>query len=120
MEDKTLTFTCTTCPMGCTLTTVIKDGIITVTGNSCPRGKAYAESEATNPVRTLTTTVRSSADGIMIPVRTNKPVPKSMLFKCMEEINKLHPSLPVKVGDVILHDLLSTGADVVCTAAVSA
>ena len=120
MEDKTLTFTCTTCPMGCTLTTVIKDGIISVSGNSCPRGKAYAESEATNPVRTLTTTVRSSSGGVMIPVRTSKPVPKSMLFRCMEEINRLHPSVPVKVGDVLLTNLLSTGADVVCTADVSA
>ena len=120
MEDKTLTFTCTTCPMGCTLTTVIKDGIISVSGNSCPRGKAYAESEATNPVRTLTTTVRSSSGGVMIPVRTSKPVPKSMLFRCMEEINRLHPSVPVKVGDVLRPNLLSTGADVVCTADVSA
>ena len=118
MEDKTLTFTCTTCPMGCTLTTVIKDGIISVSGNSCPRGKAYAESEATNPVRTLTTTVRSSSGGVMIPVRTSKPVPKSMLFRCMEEINKLRPPVPVHNGDVLLHDLLSTGADVVCTAEV--
>ena len=117
MEDKTMTFTCTTCPMGCTLTTVIKGGIITVTGNSCPRGKTYAENEAVHPVRTLTTTVRSSADGVMIPVRTSKPVPKDMLFKCMEEINKLRPDVPVKVGDVLLHDLLSTGADVICTAA---
>ena len=118
MEDGTMTFTCTTCPMGCTLTTVIKDGIITVTGNSCPRGKTYAESEATNPVRTLTTTVRSSVGGVMIPVRTSKPVPKALLFRCMEEINRLHPETPVKVGDVLIRDLLSTGADVVCTAAI--
>lgn len=43
-------FTCIECPVGCLLT-VEGEGkkIISVTGNSCPRGKAYAESEFTAP-----------------------------------------------------------------------
>ena len=35
--------TCIGCPMGCQLTAVLEDGQVTrVTGNTCPRGDAYA------------------------------------------------------------------------------
>ena len=50
---------CVNCPVGCRLTvTVENDTVTNVTGNNCPRGKAYAESECIRPERILTTTVR--------------------------------------------------------------
>ena len=51
---------CIVCPRGCHLKAEGPDGNgnYSVTGNSCPRGRAYAVSELTHPVRTLTTTVR--------------------------------------------------------------
>ena len=34
---------CIVCPMGCPLTVDIEDGVVvSVAGNTCPRGKAYA------------------------------------------------------------------------------
>ena len=47
-------FTCIICPRGCRLSV---DDNMNVTGNFCPRGKQYAVSELTNPVRTITSSV---------------------------------------------------------------
>ena len=45
--------------MGCPLTVELENGAVTaVTGNTCPRGDAYARKEVTNPTRIVTSTVR--------------------------------------------------------------
>ena len=57
METKTMN--CIMCPMGCEMTVTLEDGkFVSVTGNSCPRGAKYAETEVTDPRRMLTTTIR--------------------------------------------------------------
>ena len=48
---------CIGCPRGCRLTIEEKDGEFIVSGNSCPRGKAFAVSEMTMPKRTICSTV---------------------------------------------------------------
>ena len=105
-------FTCIVCPVGCLLT-VEGEGkkIISVTGNSCPRGKAYAESEFTAPVRTVTSTVRAKNGG-MIPVRTSGGVPKEDVLSLMKAISACHPDLPVNAGDVLILELVP-GVDLV-------
>ncbi len=51
---------CIVCPTGCRLAAVREeDGNISVSGNRCARGKAFAVAELTCPMRTLTTTVRA-------------------------------------------------------------
>ena len=46
--------TCIVCPKGCTLTIAIdSDGTVEVSGYACPKGHAYAVSEAISPMRTL-------------------------------------------------------------------
>ena len=46
---------CIGCPMGCHLTAEVENGAVTsVTGNTCPRGDAYARRECVAPVRTVT------------------------------------------------------------------
>ena len=108
--------TCIVCPRGCQLTVTLEDGKpVAITGNICPRGKTYAEAECTNPVRTLTTTVRL-ADGKVLPVKTNGAIPKGLLFSAMAEVNALRPALPVKAGDILIFNLLDTGIDLVATA----
>ena len=57
METKVMN--CIMCPMGCEMTVTLENGKFAgVTGNSCPRGAKYAETEVTDPRRMLTTTVR--------------------------------------------------------------
>lgn len=108
--------TCIVCPIGCQLTATIENGTVTeVTGNTCPRGKQYAIDECTNPVRTITTTARTSNGGV-IPVKTDKPIPKNLMFECMKEINRSVVNLPAGIGDVVIENILNTDANVVVTA----
>ena len=84
----TKNLTCIICPRGCNMKVEIEDGnVLNVEGNTCSRGYDYAVTEVTNPVRTITSTIRLK-DGSMIPVKTDKPIPKDLIFKCMEVINK--------------------------------
>ena len=61
METKKIELTCIGCPMGCPLTVTMEDcAVASVTGNTCPRGDAYARKEVTAPTRIVTSTVRVS------------------------------------------------------------
>ena len=112
---KTTELTCIVCPMGCTLTvTQNEEGeILSVEGNTCPRGVPYAKNELLHPVRTLTTTVKT-ASGKLLPVKTDRPIPKESLFAAMEQANGVIAPDGVKIGDVLLADLF--GANLVATA----
>lgn len=109
--------TCVVCPAGCRIRVTLDDnGAVTeVTGQTCPRGKTYAESEVTHPVRTLTSTVRIlTADGRkMLPVRTDKPIPRETLAQAMELVRKITVSAPVKTGDCIAADFIEPGTNLV-------
>ena len=103
------------CPRGCNLTVTLEDGRVTdVKGNACPRGVTYATSECTNPQRTVTTTVRCE-DGSVIPVKTNKAIPKEKMMECMAAINRTTVPNDVKIGDVVISGVVGTDADVVIT-----
>ena len=108
--------TCIVCPKGCDLVVSFGDdgAIENISGYTCPRGKEYAVAECTAPVRTVTSTVRCS-DGTVVSVKTDKPVPKGMIFEVMKEINRAVASGDVKIGDVIISDVCGTGANVVAT-----
>ncbi|MBE6589358.1 MAG: DUF1667 domain-containing protein [Ruminococcaceae bacterium] len=108
--------TCIVCPMGCRLEAELEDGqVISVKGFTCPRGKRYAIDECTHPVRTLTSTART-ADGGVIPVKTDRAIPKELIFECMKEINRICIPLPAHIGDVVAKNVLGTGADLIVTA----
>lgn len=103
--------TCIVCPIGCSLEIELDDNnVVSVTGNTCPRGVKYAVSECTNPERVVTTTVMCD-NGKVLPVKTNRPIPKDKIFECMDIINKHTCKLPVNIGDVIISDVF--GADIV-------
>lgn len=100
--------TCIVCPIGCSLMAEIEDGkVINVSGNTCPRGKEYAESECVSPMRTVTTTVKCKS-GELIPVKTNGMIPKEKIFEAMKIINNQTPLLPIRIGDVIIKDVFGT------------
>lgn len=107
---------CIVCPMGCRLTITGEADALNVTGNKCNRGKAYAIEEIKSPKRMVPTTVVIN-DGIMkrLPVKTEAPIPKEMIFEAMDVINGVVVTAPVKCGDVVIENLLGTGVNVVAT-----
>jgi len=114
MKERKLT--CIICPRGCELTVALGEAgeVLGVSGNACSRGEVYANTECTNPTRTVTTTVRCT-DGSVVPVKTSRPVPKGMIFEVMREINRARIECDVKVGQVVIEKVAGTDADVVIT-----
>lgn len=113
----TKTITCIECPKGCSISLDIENcKAVNIRGAKCPKGIAYAVSEAENPVRILTTIV--STDNLslkFVPVRTNKPIPKKDIFKAMEEVKKVKIDKPVKVNDTIVDNFLGLGVKLIAT-----
>lgn len=122
MEQRELI--CIVCPLGCHLTVEIDESNekgFKVFGNKCPRGEAYANKELTAPTRMLPTTVKIKK-GILnrLPVKTETPIPKEMIFPCMAVINKVEVEAPVKMGDVVVENILGTGVNIVATRTMTA
>ena len=108
--------TCIVCPKGCAMTVELAaDGsVVSVSGNTCPRGKVYAESECTHPVRTVTSTVVCS-DGAIISVKTAAPIPKEKMFSVMQELRTFVAPSDTKIGDVLIENVANTGVGIVAT-----
>ena len=106
---------CIVCPKGCHLKVDENNGFA-VTGNSCEKGEAYGKAELMHPVRTLTTTVKVLGGELpRCPVRTASPLPKDKMFEAMAVIDRLAVAAPVQRGQVLIADLLGTGADLIAT-----
>jgi CxxC motif-containing protein len=108
---------CIECPVGCLLEVNEEGGqVVSVTGNKCDKGIAYGKQEIEDPRRVLTTTVLAEGlDLKLVPVRTDRPIPKARLLEAMAVIAGVRLTRPVKVGDTVLQDLLNLGADLIVT-----
>ena len=118
-----LQFNCTTCPSECLLTVEVERdagghvaAVRSVTGNSCPRGDKFAHQELTCPMRVLTTTVAvSSGDEALLPVRTADAIPLELHAQAMALIRGLVINAPIRMGDVVLENLLDTNINLVAS-----
>ncbi|AZT91671.1 DUF1667 domain-containing protein [Caldicellulosiruptor changbaiensis] len=108
--------TCILCPKGCSIEKKEEGNEIKYIGYGCSRGLEYAKDEFTQPKRILTTTIHVKDGEIeFLPVRTDKPIPKRLLFDAMAILRKIEVTAPVKVGFVVVKNILDTGADVIAT-----
>ena len=80
--------TCVACPLGCQITVEIEhDEVISVTGNTCKRGDAYARTEIKNPMRSIHSTVKVNGGYYpVVPCKTSGPIPKGAIFDVMKEM----------------------------------
>ena len=109
---------CINCPLGCPLTVTLEDGeVVSVSGNTCPRGEAYGRKEVTNPRRVVTSSVPvvGSAHERMVSVKTASDVPKDKIFEVVRALVDVRATAPIEIGDVIVADVAGTGVDVIAT-----
>ena len=108
---------CINCPLGCALTVTLENGEVTrVTGNTCPRGEAYARKECTNPTRIVTTTVRVEGGRLpVVSVKTASDIPKGKIADCVRALKDVTVKAPVHIGDVILENAAGTGVNIIAT-----
>lgn len=106
---------CIVCPQGCHLKVDEENGCA-VTGNSCPRGAEYGKMELTHPTRVVTSTVRCQG-GLYprCPVKTDRAVPKELVFDVMKALEGVVLTAPVAVGQIVIENVCGAGANVVAT-----
>ncbi|MBQ7886925.1 MAG: DUF1667 domain-containing protein [Clostridia bacterium] len=114
---KTVNLICIGCPLGCPLTVEMEGNEVkSVSGNTCPRGDAYAKKELTNPTRIVTSTVRVAGGKLaMVSVKTQSDIPKGKIFECVKALKDVEVTAPVKIGDVIVENVAGTGVNVIAT-----
>ena len=102
--------------MGCSLTvTQADDGTITVTGNTCKRGETYGITEMTAPKRVVTSIVKvDNREDAFVSVKSAAPITKSKMFEAMDIIRAATISAPVKIGDILIKDILGE-TDIIAT-----
>jgi CxxC motif-containing protein len=110
-------FVCVVCPIGCEID-VVHDGgkIISMEGNKCEKSEEFVRQELIEPMRILTTTVRiQGARWVVIPVRSDKAVPKRLFPRIMKQLTRIRLQAPVSILDVVASDVLDTGANIIAT-----
>ena len=107
-------YTCIICPNGCK---VIVEDNGNIHGYSCPRGLAYVKQESTHPERTITSTIKVvECDKCrVVPVKTEKAVPKEKIFDVMKSIDSISVKLPIKLHQILIENVCETGVNVIAT-----
>ena len=109
---------CIVCPKGCHLKVDEENGYA-VTGNSCEKGAAYGKKELTNPTRVVTSTVRvEGGEKRRVSVKTNRDIPKGKMLEAVALLDYVTLTAPVHIGDMVLENILNTGANFVATGTV--
>jgi CxxC motif-containing protein len=107
---------CITCPKGCVTKVWKEKNDLKIEGRICKKGKAYIKQEYIEPKRILTSTVVVERSPIKrLPVRTREAIPKKELFAAMNQLSEIRIKPPVKIGAVIISNLLNTGVDVIAS-----
>ena len=117
MAIKEKKITCIVCPIGCKIL-VKTDGtyFAVVEGNKCKRGIEYARNEAIDPRRMLTTSVLvDGGEWSLVSVKSSKPVPKDKIFHVLKEIKKTKTRAPVKLGQILIKNIMGTDSDIIAT-----
>ncbi len=110
-------FTCVICPLGCEIDVELQNGkVVSMEGNKCQKGEEFVSQELEEAMRILTTTVSiKGAKWAMLPVRTDKPIPKRLLSKVIEQLATIELHAPVRMYHVIVKGIAGTDANVVAT-----
>lgn len=121
-DGNTHEMVCIVCPIGCRLKVDVKEKPgsepeVSVSGNKCPRGEAYAIEEVLAPKRTVTATCRvlGAHHVRRLPVKTSAPLPVEHIDELLSHLYSMKLEAPVSVGDMIVEDVGGTGINVLAT-----
>ena len=115
MAEKEI-ITCINCPVGCRMEVVHEgENVISVTGNTCKRGDAYARQECVAPLRMVTAVAPVKDRQMPVSLKTRTPIPKKLIDECMKAVMEKPFTAPIHAGDVLIPDVCGTGVDVIAT-----
>ncbi|MFO7849051.1 MAG: DUF1667 domain-containing protein [Spirochaetia bacterium] len=131
---------CIVCPIGCRLKVEVKQAPysgkdtlsgntadsespeVSVSGNKCPRGEAYALEEVLAPKRTVTATCRVTGSNIVrrVPVKTDSALPVEHIDNLLSQLYTLELEAPISIGTTVIENVGGTRIDVLTTRSVAA
>ena len=115
-EKKTIYVTCISCPLGCAVEVIKRGDEIELVGNKCKKGEEYVRQELTNPMRSITTTVKTAfSDFPRLAVKTDGEVPLKEIYLYMAEINAIEVTERLKPGDSVKEKLCGSDVNLVAT-----
>ena len=114
------TITCINCPVGCRMVVRLNENgqFESVSGNNCKRGAVYAKQECTQPLRMVTAVFPVEGSTVPLSVKSSKPIPRNMILMVMKTLSEIKVKTPVQIGQLIVTDIMGTGADIVATKSV--
>ncbi len=109
---------CICCPNGCALFPEQREGgTLKIKGALCSRGVHYATGELSDPMRTLTTTIRiENARYPLVPVRSRQPVRKKELPRLVKELRSIRLIALLRCGEQIPFE----GAEIIVSCSLAA
>ena len=111
MEEKILT--CINCPVGCEINVLSDESGFKITEYGCKIGLEYAKDEISDPRRIITSIIFTGKTPLS--VKSDKGIKKDLIFPCLREIHSVRLSGDVKAGDVIIKNILGSGANIIAT-----
>lgn len=107
---------CIICPTGCLIHVENINGELIIEGHSCKRGEEYAREEFVSPKRILTTTMQVENGFLpLVPVRSDNPILKDKLEDALKQIARTKTKAPIKMGDVLIEDILGLGINIIAS-----
>ncbi len=109
---------CIVCPNGCRMNVFIdgQNRVTRVENALCRNGRTYAENEIQCPTRSLTSTIKvKGGTHPLVSVRSSAPIPKEKLQEAVNTLRLIELTAPVDFHQVIVSDILGTGADIITT-----
>ncbi|PRR76932.1 hypothetical protein CLLI_26660 [Clostridium liquoris] len=109
-------FICKGCEDKCVVSLDWDEENMEINGNRCEEAFSYAKEARYDNKDIFTTLVRiKGAKCNVVPVKSSKPMDKKLWVECSKALSMLHVGAPIKIGDVVCHNLLNTGVDILCT-----
>ncbi|MCS7113614.1 MAG: DUF1667 domain-containing protein [Nitrososphaerota archaeon] len=108
--------TCIVCPIGCIVTVRVSGDRLEASGYLCSRGLDYARQEALDPRRIAITVVKVRYGDIpVVSVKTDRPIPRRFVREVAKLAAYIEAEAPIELGQILLEDILGTGANLVAT-----
>lgn len=109
--------TCIVCPNGCQMEAeYCEETGLQIKGHRCEKGAEYGKNEFFIPKRIFTSSIKiSGANRRMLPVRSDRPIPREKLMDCMKEIGRISLQAPIKEKQVIIPNILHTDANIIAS-----
>lgn len=110
---KVTQITCVCCPNHC-LVTVDESAEPSTSGNQCPNGAAFAQTELRKGTRQVAGEIRiAGAETDRCTVETSCPVPVGSLPEIGAVLKGYRAEAPVVAGQVLIHQIAGTDADLI-------